>query len=46
MQLLNQALICMQAYRGTFLVAGGYTKGSAIEALNRDHSDAIVFGRW
>lgn len=35
-----------KAWKGTFLVAGGYLKDSATKALERDHADAIVFGRW
>ena len=35
----------MQAYKGTFLAAGGHTRQSGIESLESNHADLIVYGR-
>ena len=32
-------------YKGTFIAAGGHTKKSGIEALERNHADLICYGR-
>ena len=37
--------MCRNAYKGTFLVAGGHTRDSGIESLKSDHADLIVYGR-
>ena len=34
-----------KAYTGTFLVAGGHTRESGIESLQKDCADLIVYGR-
>ena len=35
----------VQAYKGTFLAAGGHTRQSGIESLESNHADLIVYGR-
>ncbi|CAK0764872.1 hypothetical protein CVIRNUC_003202 [Coccomyxa viridis] len=33
------------AYKGTFIAAGGHTRNSGIEALEKNHADLICYGR-
>ena len=38
-------MAALQAYKGTFLAAGGHTRQSGIESLESNHADLIVYGR-
>ncbi|CAL5187369.1 unnamed protein product [Lathyrus oleraceus] len=35
-----------KAFKGTFLVAGGYTRPDGIKAIAENRADLVVYGRW
>ena len=39
------AQVFRHAYKGTFIAAGGHTRKSGIEALEKNHADLICYGR-
>lgn len=40
-----QLQVFRHAYKGTFIAAGGHTRKSGIEALQKNHADLICYGR-
>ncbi|KDP36779.1 hypothetical protein JCGZ_08070 [Jatropha curcas] len=43
----NQSLLPMRkAFRGTFIVAGGYTRESGNQVIASGGADLVAFGRW
>ena len=39
------AQVFRHAYKGTFIAAGGHTRKSGVEALEKNHADLICYGR-